>query len=119
MLLLLNCCSVLLLGCHRCCVLLLLRYCGGRCCLVLLLDRRCCSSSRGSLMLLLLLLLLVVDLDHGWMIPDIVVRWRRRGRLLFDDRWSLVVLVRNRHWLLLDGQVNQRSECIVSLHVVM
>lgn len=96
MLLLLNCSSMVLLSRNSGCLMLLL-----------------------SLVLLLLLLLLVVDLNHARMIAHIMMRRRRRWRLLLDDRWSLIILVWNRHWRLLHGQVNQRSKCFMSLHVVV
>lgn len=127
LLLLGDCCrrgSVLLLGCSH----------GRRMLLLLLLGGR--SRCNG-------LLLLMVDLDHrGRVVPDVVMCWRRgrwllllllllrlllclllrlllRLLLLFRDRGSLLVLVRDRHRLLLDGEINQRGKCVVTWDVVM
>lgn len=123
LLLLGDCCrrgSVLLLSCSYGCRMLLLLLLGGR---------RGCNG----------LLLLVMDLDHrSRMIPDVVMRWRRRRwlllllllllrlllglmllLLLFRDRRSLFVLVRYRHRLLLDGEINQRGKGVVSWYIVM
>lgn len=127
LLLLGDCCrrgSVLLLGCSH----------GRRMLLLLLLGGR--SRCNG-------LLLLMVDLDHrGRVVPDVVMCWRRwrwllllllllrlllclllrlllRLLLLFRDRGSLLVLVRYRHRLLLDGEINQRGKCVVTWDVVM
>lgn len=125
---------LLLLGdccCRRCSMLLLSCSYGCRMLLLLLLGGRCGCYG---------LLLLVMDLDHrSRMVPDVVMGWRRRRwllllllllllrlllgllllLLLFSDRRSLFVLVRYRHRLLLDGEINQRGKGVVSWYVMM